>query len=1030
MASGRIGEMSLIDLTAVLPEHSRVAFCPGSGEDIMWKLMYNEREARWCVRAQFEKLEVLYLHRFGTMQTSYTRSLLLDVLELLERDRSGFFHVRDDDDGEWKWSELSWVQWLYVRRPKMDVVLYHVDFVLPRHSTVRHEALRMIIPSVRIRSKERNSFWFSVNAQVPHYECFIIYARCSGELSNSVTPGTTPPSLPSIVKGANTSVDMDILPTSWEDSSKTTNEDGKDEHPFINVRCSVPDKLMTRMSEADYTVLYLTTTENFRENGDPTAQFPLDAVTDCSAGFLGISNVGLKLQLSPPRSTRGLLCLRVEMHMASFECLVVAGMDNTDDSCAVVRCCFRDTMLRFEWCIGPRCVALKLLSSLQTMEDVQQSLTVATVKSTADKNGCVSPSLQELVLNYERPILQPASITVSLPEIHTAVTADFVERLCMLVIPGRPYLSTTAPATLLPFPGRLLLATCEGVVVNFVAGGTNIRPIGLQAKVDLMLSFEWASSTRDISIFAKLQKTEVGFLTAADEGPALLPCEAIVSVQMPYSGSRPSVTVSADSMFFNLTDTRIPELLSIYKVLLDKAMNLLWTGTTLKTRTPTASTWDAKENSEETDGAQRMVVLLQKLDVHIQMKLSSLRLLYLTEANSSRRIPRVEVALKAINVTAVLPQLLRVELESSARAYNEDDGLWVQALDPWTATTTLAVGRHGSLGLVLTSDSRLDVTIAPATVRCLKHVVESVEMALKASNTRLKHSSSFELLPASRAKRQPTFIVRNETGRTLIVTFSRADGASSVRRVVAHGVEEEIHVSRLAMLRSVVAENNSSSSYSHVSTSAASIGFVLKLPGYEPVVLSTANMYSRIVALTPSSKSSMVDTPVSRAIKSMQSTTTTIHPPRNTTSVVWDVSIRGGLQVGTLRSLLRINNKSSIDLELLFDGDPLSSGIHLLRSGAFLSVPVAQVHDPIRVRPVLDAALHKFEGAVSEYQWSLEQIEFQQLVDTARDIWMEEEELLRREEREGPNSGFAIPRGRYATATEVPRLTCWPLKVK
>ncbi|KAK1861840.1 hypothetical protein I4F81_004420 [Pyropia yezoensis] len=507
------------------------------------------------------------------------------------------------------------------RRLRLHVVTKGVDIVIPRHSQNAHEAVRLIVGHSVVSNEEAASSGYRLGLKLTAkgVNLYVLYpslCKSSTSASSSVehlSSGHTDAEggssdigedLRPIIPGE--SVDgykpfaadiySEILVDWWRtgrvprftfdaqgipvlvrmpssparakrapDNNGGDNEQSQDAGsllPALRLRFSAPQGISANLCEAEYTILYLTVTENFLER--PDIEF-----TDIVAG--------LRTPIFPYRSPIPPLSLssapvppnyRILFTVPVLRSIISHGGDPTAESARLISSTLTDVAGRFDYGIdcriifelsadlagvddarvgaatkgSPRTVIMPMLAAPSDGRGTFGSRAAATqssgsASSTADN---IASQAKTVSVSYDRPFGYRSNIMVAVSELRVIVVPELFRDLGLLTPPGLPYLVSTAPPPKARFNGRHVILTLARPEVWLRAdqGPADQRALVLRGDV-VVAKLEWAPVTMLISVDVVARAIRIGLTNVG------VPEQAVPSGPGPWSGSSSSYPLTA-----------------------------------------------------------------------------------------------------------------------------------------------------------------------------------------------------------------------------------------------------------------------------------------------------------------------------------------------------------------------------------------------------------------------------------------------------------------------------------------------------
>jgi len=429
------------------------------------------------------------------------------------------------------------------------------------------------------------------------------------------------------------------------------------------------------------------------------------------------------------------------------------------------------------------------------------------------------------------------------------------------------------------------------------------------------------------------------------------------------------------------------------------------------------------------DGVRDVVVPLPERLLSVFFSMPHARLLF-TDETSGRYVPILEVRFRQTVVNANMPWMASMSSTIAVDLFSEARGVWEAGVEPFPLHAAFSHGASGSRAVVVRVGGRLDVNVSPTTVHGAGRVASAISSAIqdlqppqvsrpssssagssptpgvlvpgaatprasggqsaastqpsgstpRAAGIAMTRSSSTTgrgVSAAVSSLRRPSvaaFCIRNDTGRPLVIWLPY----DSTRRSLGSGREREVDVPTDELLLRAAAVAGRFDDADRARREA--LRCILALPGFEPVAVSAADVGIRTLSLVPEAPTGghapSGDGAGDEALNS---------PPLSPAAAVrpiivaWDVQMRDGVPVGTVRSVMRVINRTRTLLEVAIGAPPTrsrynyvqteavsgsngpnvsSSGVgggeqHLVRPDTSWAVPIYAVDRPLRVRPAI-----------------------------------------------------------------------------
>ncbi|GAB0494523.1 hypothetical protein MMPV_005817 [Pyropia vietnamensis] len=437
------------------------------------------------------------------------------------------------------------------------------------------------------------------------------------------------------------------------------------------------------------------------------------------------------------------------------------------------------------------------------------------------------------------------------------------------------------------------------------------------------------------------------------------------------------------------------------------------------------------ENGEESAIEDAVAALPERL-LSVFFSMPHARLLF-TDETSGRYVPILEVRFRQTVANANVPWMASISTTIAVDLFSEARGVWEAGVEPFSVHAAFSHGASGSRAVVVRVAGRLDVNVSPTTVHGAARVATAISSAIQelrpvepASTSPSSTGSSSApgiLVPgtagpstppgplatssqppgsasrggvslvrsvsaggggvssAASSLRRPSvaaFCIRNDTGRPLVIWLPY----DSTRRSLGSGREREVDVPTDELLLRAAAAAGRFDDADRARREA--LRCILALPGFEPVDVSAADVGIRTITLFPEQAlSGQATSPVNEADDGADAGMSPHAGPAAVPIVVaWDVQMRDGVPIGTVRSVMRIINRTRTLLEVAIGAPPARSRYnylqtqasedaggngrpiisysgggcgeqHLIRPDSSWAVPIYAVDRPLRIRPAI-----------------------------------------------------------------------------
>lgn len=760
---------------------------------------------------------------------------------------------------------------------------------------------------------------------------------------------------------------------------------------LVNVQFSHP--VLFELCEAQYTVLYFVLTENLEETIDGS-EVCTDIKLDESLSSTGfdrkeghslhtqelISEVNrtstLQETVVPQGNLRNdrRLVLDVDVHIPILSLEFSRGWDVTESSCKVVGLYMGNAKLDFTYStpshmFGEISGNVLSITDLRTegASDGTFAAPIVTLPRTLDSKE----RSENVTLTYEKETGSKALLVVFLAGMHLEIVPELCRDLTCLAIPGWPYLTTSAPAPDYVYLGRSMTVVLGSSQVLLRAEEDDEDNRALLFTGEFHVKVDWMKGTGAKRVYLQSTQLEISTIYTVPPlarypgsnyqqeygamhfnkmgTPLFYPTDSFIEYVDPdvdEAGCR--LHISADSILCLVNTSEIPLLKAVAgRPLRLKSSYLIrreWVQVQL------LSTGDGDDARVPDPKQERIRKARQNLNVSIHV--SAARYL-ITDVGGGRFVPILEARLKSFDLRAHLGNMIQVEGELAMDLFNTRKGWWEPAVEPWSLSASMSNGQSGARAIVVKSEQRLNINITPMTVTAATTVAKALKNATTASSYhenddslvlnvgQERDSVSVDSLKSPSRARRPTvaaFLVRNELGVPIAMNRRR----SSRRTTIDHNSEVEVGVQTEDLV--------SISDKDKTKAREEALKCILVIPGMVPRELSANDVGKQNIQLMPAGNT-----------YSHVAGKTIDDDDLNPLHVVWEVEMISGVPVCTIRSLVRLVNETSMDLEVRVKAESrhTAEGNHMqmeqnetvLQPGSKFSVPVYCTEMSIQVRP-------------------------------------------------------------------------------
>lgn len=982
------------------------------------------------MKALLRNMRIVYLHRFIIILKKYFDVLRQSLKPVLEM-KGGLGEVFDAERGE-DFPAFPTQE----SRVCLSIVTENVDVVMPRHSQSPYEALRFFVPRSSISNVPivAPGYQLGFNVQADDVDAYVLYqAPAEGE-GRALTEGGTEPILRHIT--LNDPVE-NLIPFSRNISivakldlwrrrrvpqvvlnadGLPTLKDGEEEReynpnkwlPAIRVRICAPNGIVTRLCEAEYSILYFTFTENVIER--PDIEFT-DLVRGLKTPVLPARRPVQPIMFSSNKMPPN---YQIIFEVPSIDSVIMSGADPRSENSKLIRTDLRDIVGLFEYGVDYR-MTVEVSGNLRSLVDARpgvpsngKTLVTPTPRGLCDDDHEAVKETEmsrSITFTWDRPFGFRTNVMIVVSNLRIIIEPELFRDLGCLTAPGFPYLKSSAPPPLLRFNGRLLILTVSRPEVWLMCNQFPGDGRSLVIRGEIIAKVQWAAVTgrQMVEVAARgmhVNLSNIGPSYGPIVSPSLTPSSRVlasvfkndrkdietsmlypcdISMRFDESGYDPpehaggepvkilvsNLTVNAESFLVRLDVNDTPLILAVGSRLVHLKPS------DLSRRPVQPGRFDQWiDKGEDGDG---------KLVVHFS--LPNGRLMF-TDETAGRYIPIMEGRVRNVNLKSNVPWLTNAAFEFALELFNNEKGWWEPGIEMFPVELAASEGRSGSRAVHVHIDRNIDINVTPNTVSGATRVVKALKSAVSDLANRLRHEQNdndehvpvpesvpkaLDIQAIANAKRPSVaaFCVRNDTGRAMVMWLPYD---SKRRSLQGDGGEIEVDPPSEEMLWSAIGAN----SHGFVSSDPnknrqLSMSCILSLSGYTPKTLSTVQIGTWLVSLKPD-------------LREMSSPASSSEAKPTPITLVWSVVMRDGVPCGCIRSVLRIVNRTKTVLEVNISGFRRSSSVGgalkaitripaedggesaaqnelephgLVKAGDCWSIPIHAIHRAIRIRPVI-----------------------------------------------------------------------------
>lgn len=875
-------------------------------------------EGTQSISARFQSLRIVFVQQFIFDLQEYFRNLSAKCQPIISRTKDVEMevvsekHGEDDDDAvhvlrRERSDQTEHVEHLESNRPRrvqIAVMTEGIDMIFPRHSKNNHEAVRLTISSLSVDNGDSPSigYNFAFNLTLNKLSMYALYP-----LGMEKTPFVETVQMPHIAPILS-ELDITAKMDYWRQGDK--NEDihdssekalsltGTNPHhrlPAIRIRTRPVDGISMRFCEAEYTVMSLVFAENFIEPQAPNAEEMMEtAKRFAAAGAEAPSNK------QPPA-----VQLLLSTSIANLE--IISGAESLSKDNALIGITARDFNLNFEFGTDSR-ISVDLEAKVGSMVDRRPSRGSQSVFVTS-QSGAVAT----LNVSVDRPFLRRSSIMVVISNIRFVIVPELFLQLGQMTIPTSPFLPTSAEGFDMPFTGRsLVLNFIRPEVLLFAQAYENDRRFAvLRGEIlikmmkkaftmEISLSIGTKALTLSLGSLGSSKPNATGESNVHSETPLLFPCELLF--ELGNAGSNPM-------------NGRVLHLSSIDAVMCRLAMQDLKPAFDIVQRCTnvraveqgTVMGREPSVSADEKKGCSSSVAAVDGSEtpeadgLTFFLSLSALRVVFSDEPGDSY-VPVMETRLAHLTLCSKASEVLEMSGQLAVDLFDREKGWWVPGIEPWEVELAVHTQRKKQT-VMLHANDLLDVNATPVTIDGTMMVLRAFQSAIQSMGMR-SSSKEDDLRELRRRPGSSAFVVRNESGMQVFVWTPQS---SSKCKLEGSGEEKEMEIADGQLVGSTRAAKRLDELRCFVSPA-----------GFRAKEVSVAELRAEVLTFQP------------RGL-----------------DLVWDVCMRSGLPIGTIRTNYRVINHTDVPLEVQC-GDKI---LTIQKSGGQQSIPVNSLQKLIRLRP-------------------------------------------------------------------------------
>lgn len=948
-ASGSFGSFSIKDFTAPLPEHVSVINYdsshtlesvggPDNDDNISdekekdsWLFLFPRKsDDPYQLSANFEGIRVLFLYRFTLALQEY-------ISAFADRARPAFSSFIKETKAEFPESEQLMSSATYSSISSKVFVTFDLRDLairIPRHSTCLSEALTFNISEMHIDNvkEQKDLAWFAKFDDIQGAAQFIL-------AKDDVTGKGTSVSSTFFTDCA---IDMLIQPNQKSEASSDTST-----NVLKIASMSFRKPVRINLSEAQYTVLYFVLTENIAEtvsgNSISTSLYDMqnvpsdvetlsDLVNPSSSPGDTVSessNItekddiasGTNDDVTKPTTME----VEVDIPIVSLE--VSRGWDVLQERCKVLGAYLANVNLGLSVSTQRRAFefagTLLSVADLRTeAEPVGQNMITQILqekKSECGPNASAAPA-ENISLYYEKVGMNRPSIGISLDKLHIEMVPELLRDLTYLAIPGWPFLKTSGFAPECEYIGRSVTLALRESQIILPSEETTHDKRALVLTGEFESNMDWKRNTggKTISLYSKKLEmsavnevpsmddeiTEIGYgLKEAratpfgkSQSPLIYPTDAVIEFVGPNvddEGCR--IHVSIDAALCVVCTSEVPVLRAISNRLSSLKPSYLsrrhWLQPEFGPDAQQSSSLNQKEKQKQE----------AKDNLNISMTVPVSRYL-VTDDSGGRFVPVIEVRLTSLSAKAHGTDMVQADGQVAMDLFNPQKGCWEPALEHWNVLASLSNGHSGTRAFILRSDERLNLNFSPSTVAAAQTVAKALREATGkpspkgSSNVVHNQTSALDKVSDRSDNHRPSvaaFCARNELGIPIMICIP----GQSNRISLSSNSEIEIGAQSDALISTTDQKTRDREEALRCS---------ILIPSFAPRDLSASEAGKQSVTFFPQSHSS-------HSVPDLHMSDAEVAP----LEVLWDVALRNGVPLCTIRSPFRILNETTTKLDII-----------------------------------------------------------------------------------------------------------------
>jgi Vacuolar sorting-associated protein 13, N-terminal/Vacuolar-sorting-associated 13 protein C-terminal/N-terminal region of Chorein or VPS13/SHR-binding domain of vacuolar-sorting associated protein 13/UBA/TS-N domain len=1013
LASGDVGYVAIRDLTSPLVQHADSLIYQRSAEmlDRMRTGVTDDVDAAdgWSVtvppaaglqdqvfvRARFRGMRVLFLTRFVNVLSRYFSVLqqglqpAVDEVRAVAAETPGLGStviptgtVNDGTQGK-------------AMRYLFEMVAEDVVFRLPRHSACHQEAVVLSLQSVHVSNERQPSEGYCLSARLRFHGVLGKLAYVTPEDSDEAISEKA-----NFLECSTAEYRIDM----WRDlpevlEARNSEITGEGELPAMRGRLSVDNVMAISLCEAQYTVLYFVLTENFAETidggGTDFARSSLRRDMDSTLPTLRslgqddadtpIARYAVNDQPSPVGASQpdvDSILLHLVFEMSCVRLLVARGWNVGDRSCYVLSSLVNSVRGFIDVTSLSR-IAMEMTSQLAEILDVRHEAVQESdilLLPLADLGGTASESSGEDVefpsesvsLRYDKLYGKRANVAVLLSSIQLRIIPELLRDLSCLAVPGWPFLESSPLAPEVEYLGRIMTVSLSRSQVWLGAEQYVGDPRALLLGGEVTARVNWMQGTgaKKTSVQAKGlnialtcdpkhvvsedadggSPRRVALRVSSQDALVMYPGDGsleYIGPDVDESGRR--LQILADFVLCRINVKEAPLIASIFNRLGCVRESYLSQRDWTQVNTMADAQAAAVTGSRSTLSSEQALATRKTLTV--LMSTPAARLLF-TDESKGQFVPILEWNMRNAMVQANMPRVVQFASEWSVNLFNEAKGWWEPGLELWAVELSMSTGESGSRAYAITSATNMSINVTPSTMGGASRVVSALQTASAAiGSDGVLGAEDGVRKPANQRPSVAAFHVCNCLGIPVTMWLPH----DPVRKALADGGEVQVDMPRDSLVPGASEHHEGDDNTSRERT----LRCTLSIAGFVPLELSAAEVGAHAIYLR---RDAAAGTAV--LVDLLGHDRVDENGDQRPVSVVWEVVMRAGVPICTVRSPVRLLNETKTAFEVslrafgqndLFESssDATPGDIRVVEPGSSFSVPMQSLETHIRVRPVI-----------------------------------------------------------------------------